>query len=252
VAGAKGAGKSLLIAALEKAIGDGDLERVKAKLLQAGREPSLADRLALISFLEVPGFRAQPGPDTSRERSSRKDAVAAAGEADLLVLVADASRGDLSDDLNFAREWIDAYKERPHQDLPPALVVVTGFGRLGETPEVETPSGGSGGGSIGTRARPLSREEAINALKAELPEGINRVVAVELEDQPPADVAEAVLPSLARRVPEAERLALLRHLHRHSTRSKARRVVESIGSQGKFLWRSVRSRTAGRADDSDD
>jgi hypothetical protein len=247
VAGAKGAGKSLLIAALEKAIGDGDFQQVKAKLLQAGREPALADRLSLISFLEIPGFRAQAGPDTSRERTSRKDAVLASGEADMLVLVADASRGDLSDDLNFAREWIDAYKERPHQDLPPSLVVVTGFGRLGDAAAVE-----SGGGSLVTKVRPLSREEAMNALKAELPEGINRVVAVELEDQPPAAVAEAVLPSIARRLPEAERLALLRHLHRHSTRSKARRVVESIGSQGKFLWKSVRTRASGRVDDSED
>ncbi|QDV33302.1 GTPase [Tautonia plasticadhaerens] len=252
VAGARGSGKSLLIASLEKAIGDGDLDATKAKLLQAGREPALANRLTSVRFLEIPGFRAQPGPDTSRERASRKDAVAAAGEADLLILLADASRGDLSDDLNFAREWIDAHRDRPHQDMPPSLVVVTGFGAPRDASGFGPSAVEAEGAAVGTRVRPLSKEEAIGALKAELPEGINRVIAVELEDQPPATVADSVLPSIARRLPEAERLALLRHLHRHSTRSKARRVVESIGRQGKHLWSSVRSRAPSRPDDSED
>ncbi|WP_233578323.1 GTPase [Tautonia sociabilis] len=247
VAGAKGAGKSLLIASLEKVIGDGELAAVKSKLLEAGREPGLADRLGTATFLEIPGYRAQAGPDTSRERASRKDAVAAAGEVDLLVLVADASRGDLSDDLNFAREWIESYSGRPHLDRPPAFVVVTGFDRLRDAMVVESTTSG-GGSAVGTRVRPLSREEAIAALKAELPEGINRVIAVELGDQPAGAVAEAVLPAIARRLPEAERIALLRHLHEHSTRSKARRVVSAIGRQGKALWRSVRKKAASRAD----
>ena len=254
VAGARGAGKSLLIAALEKAIGDGEFSAVKSKLLQSGREPGLADQLKTLSFLEVPGYRTLPGPDTSRERASRKDAVEATEESDFLILVADASRGDLSDDLNFAREWVASFAERPHQEKPPALVVVTGFEHVRASSTGEPSVADlSGGPAVGTRVRPLSRDEAINALKAELPEGINRVIAVELEDQGPISVAEAVLPAIAKRIVEAERLALLRHLHRHSTRSKARRVFSSIGQQGKHLWKSVRKRaSASPQDDLDD
>lgn len=250
IAGGRGAGKSLLIAELEKVIGSGDLAGVKAKLIQAGREPATADRLASATFLEIPGYRALPGPDTARERSSRKDAVAAADKADLLVLVADASRGDLSDDLNFCREWIESYIERPHLERPPALVVVTGFNRA---MEAASAAESGDGGAVGTRVKPIAREEAIAALKAQLPEGINRVIAVELGDQAPAAVAEEILPSIARRLPEAERIALLRHLHRQSSRSKARKFLSSVGSQGKHLWSSVRQRAkAGRRDTYED
>ena len=95
--------------------------------MEQGRAPGQVDRLAKLRFLEVPGYRSLPGPDTARERASRKDAVAAAVEGDMLILVADASRGDLSDDLSFAREWAEYYVERPTLHRPPALVVVTGF-----------------------------------------------------------------------------------------------------------------------------
>ncbi|MEW4567729.1 GTPase [Tautonia sp. JC769] len=251
VAGGRGAGKSLLIAALEKTIGDEDLAGVKAKLIEAGREPGLADRLASVSFLEIPGFRAMPGPDTARERTSRKDAVAAAEGGDFLILVADASRGDLSDDLNFCREWIESYQERPHLDRPPALVVVTGFNRFRDVSDFRG-SGAPNGSGVGTTLKPIARDEAIAALKAELPEGINRVIAVELGDQAPGAVAETVLPAIARRLPEAERIALLRHLHRQSNRSKARRFISSVGSQGKYLWQSVRQRSSSRREEEDE
>lgn len=248
VAGAERSGKSLLIAALEKVIGDGDLTGVRATLLEAGREPALADRLTPLTFVEVPGYKAIPGTDTARERASRKDAVAAAVEADLLVLIADAGRGDLSDDVHFAREWFDWFKERPALERPPTLVLVTGFDRAAAASEAAAGNGGAA--AVGTQSRP-TREQAIQALKAELPEGLNRVVAVEIEGQSPAAVAEAVLPALARRMPEAERVALLRHLHKQSTRSKARRVIDTLGKQGKRLWGEVQSRAPWRKDEED-
>ncbi len=251
VAGGRGAGKSLLIAALEKTIGDEDLSGVKAKLIQAGREPGLADRLETVKFLEIPGYRAMPGPDTARERTSRKDAVAAAEGGDFLLLVADASRGDLSDDLNYCREWVDWYQERSHLNRPPALVVVTGFNRFRDVSDFRG-SGTAEGAGVRTTLKPIARDEAISALKAELPEGINRVIAVELGDQSPGAVAETVLPAIARRLPEAERIALLRHLHRQSSRSKARRFISSIGTQGKHLWRSVRNRSKTHREDDDE
>ena len=251
IAGARGSGKTLLIAMLEKVIGDGDLAAIKAALLEQGRGPGQVDRLARVRFVEVPGYRTLPGPDTARERSSRKDAVAAAVEADMLILVADASRGDLSDDLYFAREWAEYYVERPTLHRPPALVVVTGF----DQPRPVSPAEGGGNGSSNatTQVRPLARQEAIEALTAELPEGVKRVIAVELEGQGPASIASQVLPSIARRLPEAERIALLRHLHHQSTRSKARRVAETLGKQGKWLWQNVRERTGrARTEDTED
>ena len=247
VAGAEGSGKSLLIAAVEKVIGDGDFAAVKAKLLEAGREPGLADHLAPLTFVEIPGYKALPGPDTARERSSRKDAVAAAAEADLLVLIIDASRGDLSDDLDFAREWSDHFAAQPDRDRPPAVVVVTGLDAVPEPAGAAT-----AGGSASERGPGSSRDETVATVKAGLPEGLARVLTVELEGQPPATVAQAMLPALARKLPEAERIALLRHLHRHSSRSKARRVADTLGKQGKRLWKTVRQRATRSGGDDDE
>jgi hypothetical protein len=129
VAGARKSGKSRLIVALDR-VRAGDLAPVRARLAASGLDEALADRLKELQWLEVPGYKVKPGQDTARERATRREAVEAAVEADLLVLVIDATRDDFFEDIQFAQDWEAWFRAHPGRDVPPALAVVTGGDRL--------------------------------------------------------------------------------------------------------------------------
>ncbi|CAN5713569.1 hypothetical protein BH23PLA1_BH23PLA1_41550 [soil metagenome] len=248
VVGAQGAGKSVLIAGLQKAIDDGDLGPIQEKLAASGRDKGLVERLKAVRFIEVPGYKAYPGVDTARERSSRRDAVSAAVEADFMILVIDAARGDASDDVHFANEWRDWYKEHPELDTPPALAIITGSSRLPGNEDPETgngrdhPAGSAAPSADAARLRESAKREWISGVKKDLPAELGEPIVTDLVAEAPAQVAHAVLPALAARLPKAERVALLRHFHRNATRSPARRVLNQVGRQGRRLWSQLRTR----------
>jgi hypothetical protein len=74
------------------------------------------------------------------------------------------------------------------------------------------------------------------------------VLAVGEPSDSAAGVAERVLPALASLLHRAERVALIRHLHNLSTRSKARHLVAQVGRQGRRLWGNLRAGRHARQD----
>lgn len=239
VAGARKAGQSRLIAALDRARA-GDLAPVRARLTAAGLDESLADRLRELQFLEVPGYKVKAGLDTARERATRRDAVEAAVEGDLLVLVLDATRDDLSEDIQFAQEWEAWFRSNLGREIPPALAVISGGDLLGQ--DGDSPSSAPG---LSRGAREAALRARVEVLRAQLPPTMTELLVIGEPSDPTAGVAERVLPALASLLHRAERVALIRHLHNISARSKARRIISQVGRQGRRLWGNLKAgRTA--------
>jgi uncharacterized protein len=217
VAGAKDAGKSALIAALEAARA-GDLGPVRSRLEQGGFEPDLADLLKSAQFVECDSYTTHPS-ETARDRYTRRDAVEDAVQADLLLLALDGTRDDVAADVKFLEAWSAWYAANPGLEVPPALGVLTGADRI-------EPS------QVGVR---------VAAVRSALPASIAEVVPVGLASGRVTGVVDRLLPALAPLLHKAERISLIRHLHRLSTRSKARRLASQVGRQGRRLWESLRA-----------
>lgn len=240
VAGAKGAGKSLLIASVEKALGGLD----PAGLARIA--PHLDDPAAAIARLKGLGYQelqahplATPGSSRRSDRARRDAATLAAETGDLLILIIDASKGSPSADLAFMTEWRAWFDEQPTLDPSPAIVVVTGLDRIAVD---ESASDGSNGHTttVGAAARAWLAD-----LDTRLPEPKPEVVALDLDAEAPAAVADAIIPRLAARSEEAERTALLRRFRRESSRSKVGRVLTQVGRQGGRLWSHLRTKKGG-------
>jgi predicted GTPase len=236
VAGARDAGKSSLIAALNRAR-SGDLTLVKAHLESVGLDGELVDRLRTARLVEILGYTASPEGESARDRSTRRDAVAAAVEADLLIVVVDALRASNAADVAFAQAWDRWFLEHPGLEAPPALAVVMGADRPELGGEWKPPynwSRGQGPRESAVRAR-------LEALRAALPPSFAEVVAVGLSAEDPFGAVELALPALAALLQRAERTALIRHIHQISSRSKARRLLGQVGQHGRWIWNNLRS-----------
>lgn len=244
VAGARDSGKTRLIQTLEQARA-GDLSLVKAHLEANGLDPSLIGRLTSARFVEISGYTQNSAGESARDRATRREAVEEAVEADLLILVIDGRRDSNAGDVAFAQAWDRWYIEHPRLEIPPALAVVTmadspAFGGEWKPPYNWTKGAGSREATV--RAR-------VESLRSALPPTISEVLAVGLAETSPFGIVELVLPSLATQLHRAERTALIRHLHRVSTRSKASRLVAQVGQQGRSLWNQFRSARSARKPD---
>ncbi len=94
----------------------------------------------------------------------------------------------------------------------------------------------------GQGPRETAARTRLNAFRAALPPSFNAVVPVALGEIMPFGVSEALLPTLLAQFQRAERSALIRHLQRASTRSKAGRLVAQVGEHGRWFWSQIRSR----------
>jgi predicted GTPase len=240
VAGARDSGKSRLIALLtqlNQAHGP-DLALVKARLRGTGVDESALERLRAAQWFEIPGYTHSPGGESARDRATRREAVAQAVEADLLVLVVDARRDTISADLAFAQAWDRWYVEHPNAELPPAVAVLTALDDPTLGGEWKPPynwEAGQGPRETAVRAR-------INALRTALPASFTEVVPVGLPESQPFGVVENLIPTLVTLLHRAERAALIRHLHSVAARSKARRLLTQVGAHGRTFWGSLRGR----------
>jgi len=239
IVGAPGAETPRWIEAIKKRIATGDLEEIQGRLIDAGLDPRQAERLAELSFVEVSADRAFPDLESSRGRSRREEAINRAADADLLVLVAEPDRPDFNPEplAAFAGEWSDWFEAHPDRNRPPGFVLLIGVS--GRSFRPAQPDGKPRGVDLAEIARRL--EEA-------LPEGFGRVLIVEpaAADAPETEVSRAVLTRLARRLPEMERLAVLRHLQHKAGRSKTRRVIDQLGRQGRKLWSTAKTKARRR------
>ncbi|WP_406697305.1 GTPase [Singulisphaera sp. Ch08] len=241
VAGARGAGKSRLIESLKLARG-GDLSLVKARLAAGGLDDSVLERLQTAQFVELAGYTTNPGGESARDRATRREAVAQAVEADLMILVIDGRRDSYAADVAFAQAWDLWYVEHPRLEIAPALAVVT----MVDKPEFGGDWAPPYHWDTGHRSRETAVRARLEAIRAALPPTINEVVAVGLPEKSEFGITEQLLPALGSLFHRAERTALIRHLHRVSTRSKAGRLISQVGQQGRSLWENLRAARAKR------
>jgi hypothetical protein len=240
VVGARGSGKTMMVKALRR-IASEQVEAVRRAVMESGAEPGLAERLRDASLIEVAAYDPTSVPVEEEGRSARRAreaAVAAASEADLLVLVIDARRSDLEADRRFLASWRDVLVAQPGQEVPPVLVALT---------HVDAPELGAGEWSppyrwsTGGRDRELAVRVRAEQIRATLPVPIAAIVPLSLRAGDEWGVAEELLPAVAGLSRRTERVAILRHLNRLAGRSSARRVLSQISAHGRNLWGSVRS-----------
>ena len=186
---------------------------------RVGADPS---RLRTARVEALPAYPS-PGErgESSRDRSSRADAAAAVMDVDLLLLVIPAERTEIEPDLKFLatlKELIDA---DPNVEIPPIVAVVA----PSDAPDSQTGHG--------------DPAQVLAAIRGLLPTTVLDAVALRLEVN---EVARTLLPELAEVLPRAERIALLRQLHRLGRRSKARRLVSQLGRGGRRLWDRIQTR----------
>jgi predicted GTPase len=237
VAGARGAGKTRLIESLKLARG-GDLTLVKARLDALGLDESLIERLRTAQFVELPGYTSNPAGESARDRSTRREAVERAVEADLLIQVIEGRRDSHAADVAFAQAWDRWYVEHPRLEIPPAMAVVT----MVDQPEFDDGAWTPPYNWVsGQRGREKAVRARLKAIRTSLPPTLTEVVPVGLSETAPFGIIELLLPALAPLFHRAERTALIRHLHRVSTRSKAGRLITQVGQHGRSLWQSLRS-----------
>ncbi len=235
-AGARGSGKSRLIAAIQQACA-GEMNLIKARLEPLGLAPSLMDGLKNARWIESPGYPRSDVAESRRDRNQRESAVTATAECDLLVLVIDGRQQDHSPDIAFAHSWDRWFREHPQREVPPTLVVLTGIDR---------PEFGAGGKSAEGAATDQATREALahaqlDSLRAVLPPTFHDFTAVGLGASP-SSLIENVVPALAPLLLRAERTALLRRLHELANQSRAGRLVRQLGEHGRSLWAGVKAR----------
>jgi uncharacterized protein len=236
VAGARGAGKSRLIALIKQAC-LGEMNLIKARVEPMGLAPSLLDRLKDARWNESPGYPRADVAETRRDRYQRESSVAAAAESDLLVLVVDGCQQDHSPDLAFANVWDRWFREHPQREVPPSLVVITGVDR----PEFGRGGNPNQGSTIDQALRESVVHVQVDALRAVLPPTFRDFAAVGLGEAP-SGIIEQVMPTLAPLLLRAERTALLRRLHQLASQSKAGRLVRQLGEHGRSLWDGLKAR----------
>ncbi len=237
--GAKDSGKTSLIKALETARA-GDPSALLGRLATLGGDEIGLHRLRSARFVEVDDYVPfDPGKETARARSTRRHAIEAASQADLLIVCLDARSITREADDSFLKDWGRWYIDHPGYEVPPTLAVLTRVDSPSVEPGVWKPPYDW---AKGKGPRELAVRSKVEALRATLPPIVADIIPVALEASDPTSPVEAILPALTTLCHRAERNALIRHLRAASARSRAGRLVRQVGQQGKSLWKSFRTR----------
>ncbi len=148
--------------------------------------------------------------------------------ADLVVLIIDARRDDLGADVRFVEAWDAFFAKQMNLEAPPLVAVLTYSDRL-----AEATSNGQGAEAI-VRAK-------VQSVRSLLPPSVLEVVAVGLGAESIKAEADRLLTSLAPLLERAEKVSVMNHMRDYSARSKARRLIGQLGSQGRRLFEGIRS-----------
>lgn len=210
----------------------GSLAFLKNKTMAAGLDESIVDRLKTLEWVEVPAYPATVSKDSRREKKARGAAVEAAVEADVLILVIDGATEGHEGDVAFAREWENWFSTHPTFEHTPVLVVMTGA----DTADWGGPWSPPYDWNHPRRPREQAVQARAESIRGLLPAAFPAPIPVGIAAEPPFGLGELVLPALAISVHRAERPALIRRLNKLAHRSKARRLAEQIGAQGRRIW----------------
>lgn len=96
----------------------GDLSLLKARLVAAGLDEALIERLQTAQLVELPGYTTNPGGESARDRATRREAVEQAVEADLMILVIDGRRDTHAADVALPRPGISGTWSTPDSRSP--------------------------------------------------------------------------------------------------------------------------------------
>ena len=228
VCGARGAGKTSLIAALEQ-LRSIDLPELEQLLSERSIDPELAVPLSRGSFVETESYGTRGDRDTFLDKLARRKTLSQTLKADLFLLVVDISRTDFQADARLVQAWVDAYTTKSGLQRPPALVLMTKSDRLFSTsPEASIQE---------PKRQPVELEDRISRFLEQMPREFHpKVVCLNLVRPEIKEIEEVLLPALASFLSESARGALIRHFHEHASRSKAGRFLKQVGKQGKKLW----------------
>ncbi|MDB5353138.1 MAG: putative GTPase [Planctomycetota bacterium] len=227
VVGARGSGRSSLIAALDRARHK-DLSAVRGRLEADGFDESLADLLMTAEWVKAPDYTIHPDAETARDRATRRDVLKHVVRADLVLMTIDARRENLGPDLKFLEDWSAYFAKNSSSEAPPLVVVLTEADRLVEP------------GSNGHNMDSLVRAK-VEAVRKRMPASVVEVIPVGLGTDPPTGISDRLLLTLAPLLERSEKIAVIRHMQDYTARSKARRLFGQIGTQGKRLFQSIRS-----------
>ena len=221
VAGARDSGKSRLIALIEEARGESTLLQGPARGSGHRRDgASIGSRRR--DWSRSPATRTSPAGESARDRATRRDAVAEAVEADLLILVdRRPPRHRRRPTSRSRRRGIAGSSSTPPSSCPPPW---------SSSPGWTTPASAATGSPLttGNKARGRARPPPAPGSTPSAPacrRASPRSSRSASPEASPFGVVELLLPSLIAQFHRAERTALIRHLHNLSTRSKARRLV---------------------------
>lgn len=237
VAGARNSGQSRLIEAIREAFA-GQPNLIKARLEGMGIDPSLAEPLTSVRWIEIPGYPSGGEKESRGARSARMSAVAASTDCDVLLLIVDGRKGLQPADVAFAQAWDHYFVEHPQREAPPALVVVTNIDHPDFGSVWAPPYDWSGGKSV----RETAVRSLFESLRVTLPPTFTAFTAASLSSETPFGVAEHIIPALAALTQRAQRTALIRQLQAFSGRSKVGRVMSQLGHQGRQIWTSLKAR----------
>jgi len=235
VTGAKETARENLATALQE-LSAADPADTRRRLREAGVDPSVIAPLLEADYHAGEAYTTHAEKETSRDRASRKAALGDAVDSDLVILLVNAGRVDFQAEQKLVESWNDWFDRAPGREPPPIIaVLVTGKPGRGDVATVSVDSNGFGFSERAVAARTL------DALRAALPlKAVPEIVAVDLATSPPEGLFSRLLPAIVRQAHHMDRASILRHLHRLSNRSKARRLLSQVGTQGRGVFESLR------------
>ena len=242
VAGAQGSGKSRLIAKIRAARPE-ELARVRERLEADGIDPATIEALKTAEWIEIPAYTTSSEGETSRDRSSRREAIELAASCDYLILVSNASQDSLATDAAFAQGWENWFKEHSVTEIPPAIDILSGVDAPEFGGEWRPPYSWEKGETL----REVAIRTRLNAIRGQLPPTFTAIVPACLANSDTSAGAEPLLATLASNIPKAERVSLIRHLNTIAGRSKVARLLRQVGTQGRSVWQGLKAAREARS-----
>jgi predicted GTPase len=219
----------------------GSVKAGKSSLVNAllGRNAATVDRLPVnagirydyalpgaqpVSILDTSGY-GQDGP-TDQDFA---DAVEASRDADLIVLVTQATNPGRQPDVNLLdrlRAWFAA---KPHLKMPPVLVAVTHIDLLSPKAEWNPPYDWQ----HGNRTKEQNIRECLGVVKEQLGDRAADIVPVCGAEGERFGVVEGLIPALASHLDHARGTAVLKAFEVESTAGQYEKIGEQVIAGGK-------------------
>lgn len=168
------------------------------------------------------------------------NAVAAAENADLILVVGHARTAARTADVAMLNRLENAFAAKPHLRFPPAIVALTHVDLLTPAMEWAPPYDWK----AGDRKKETQMRDAVSAARADLGNRFPVVVPVCAESGKEWNVRGELIEMLAAALDDTRGTALLKAFHREGRAGAARKTVDQVLNAGRealgILWQSVK------------